>query len=568
MLLGIDIGGTHTDAVVIDQYGVRATAKVETVHDDLVASLNAVLEKILTPEIGPEIRKINLSTTLTTNAIVENRLEEVGILAVSGPGLAAASFNTGLGEHFHLFPGSIDHRGNLRQPLDEAAVRTRLAACREQGIRVYAVVSKFSTRNPEIELALAEMVKEQSDFTTIGHRLSGRLNFPRRLATAAYNSAVWRRYNRFADAVSKSLREGYRLTAPLNVLKADGGTIDLEHSRSHPVQTILSGPAASVMGIVALSTISEDAIILDIGGTTTDIAIFADGAPLLEPDGVSFGGRPTLVRAIRTHSLGLGGDSRAAVDENRKLRLGPRRLGPPLALGGPVPTLIDAANILGLSRVGDAEKSRRGYAGLAAELGLDEQQTARQVLELAAAMIHDECARLLDEINQQPVYTVAEILHGRRIEPRRLYVMGGPAAILAPRFGEVLGLPVEVPENYAVANAIGAALTRTTMETELFADTGRKTMLIPNLGIRREISSAYSLDDARRDGSRELLEHLRASGHPELENGDVSITEAEAFNMVDDYAYGSRTIRVSCQVRPGLEKNARLVRPGQGEHHD
>ena len=119
-----------------------------------------------------------------------------------------------------------------------------------------------------------------------------------------------------------------------------------------------------------------------------------------------------------------------------------------------------------------------------------------------------------------------------------------------------------------MANAIGAALTRTTMETELFADTGRKTMLIPNLGIRREISSAYSLDDARRDGSRELLDHLRACGHPELENGDVSITEAEAFNMVDDYACGSRTIRVSCQVRPGLEKSARLVRPGQGEHHD
>ena len=568
MLLGIDIGGTHTDAVVIDENGVRVTAKVETRHDDLVTSLNAVLEKILTPEIGAAIRKINLSTTLTTNAIVENRLEEVGILAVPGPGLAADCFNYGLGAHCHLFPGSIDHRGNLRQPLDENAVQALLSACRDHGIRVYAVVSKFSTRNPEIELKLADMVAGQSDFTTIGHRVSGRLNFPRRLATAGYNSAVWRRYNRFADAVSQSLRERYRLAAPLNVLKADGGTIDLEHSRRNPVQTILSGPAASVMGIVALSSITEDAIILDIGGTTTDIAIFADGAPLLERDGVAFGGRPTLVRAIRTHSLGLGGDSEVALDEEGKLVLGPRRRGAPLALGGPAPTLIDAANLAGLSRIGELEKSRAGLASLISRLGLGEKAAGEKIVALATAKIERECTRLLQEINQQPVYTVAEILHGRKIEPRRLYVMGGPAAILAPELEKAFGLPVEVPENYAVANAIGAALTRTTLESELFADTGRRTMLIPNLGIQREIPSAYSLNDARRDGCRELLNYLNACGHPGLESGDVSIVEAEAFNMVDDYARGSKTIRVSCQVRPGLERNLPAAGRTPGEHHD
>jgi len=555
MLLGIDIGGTHTDAVVITADGVRATAKVETRHDDLVSSLYAVLEKILAPEIGPAIRKINLSTTLTTNAIVENRLETVGVLAVPGPGLAPANFDYGLGEHFHLFPGSIDHRGNLRQPLDENAIRHRLADCRKHGVRVYAVVSKFSTRNPEIELQMAAMVADQSDFTTIGHRISGRLNFPRRLATACYNSAVWRRYNQFADAVSQSLREGYRLSAPLNILKADGGTIDLEHSRSNPVQTILSGPAASVMGIVALSSITEDAIILDIGGTTTDIAIFADGAPLLERDGVSFGGRPTLVRAIRTHSLGLGGDSEVTLDKEGKLTLGPGRRGAPLALGGPVPTLIDAANLTGLSRVGDTEKSRAGLARLAAKLGRDEKQTAADIIRTATAMIHHECTRLLEEINRQPVYTVAEILHGRKIEPRRIYIMGGPAAIMAKPLEKIFALPVEVPEYFAVANAIGAALTRTTMETELFADTGRRTLLIPNLGIRREISASYSLDDARRDSSRELLNYLKGCGHPGLDTEDVSVLEAEAFNMVDDYARGSKTIRVSCQVRPGLERD-------------
>ncbi|NPA25017.1 MAG: hydantoinase/oxoprolinase family protein [Deltaproteobacteria bacterium] len=553
MLLGIDIGGTHTDAVIIDDDGIRATAKIETVHDNLVASLDAVLEKILPSGAATAIRKINLSTTLTTNAIVEKKLEEVGVLAVSGPGLAASCFNRDLGDHVYIFSGSIDHRGNLRQPLDEKAVHEALARCRESGVRVFAAVSKFSTRNPHIELTLAEMAADQSDFTTLGHRLSGRLNFPRRLATAYYNSAVWRRYNAFADAVSESIAR-HDLEAPLNILKADGGTIDLEHSRTHPVQTILSGPAASIMGITALCSIREDAVILDIGGTTTDIAIFADGAPLLERDGVAFGGRPTLIRAIRTRSIGIGGDSRVRLDSRGEIAIGPERLGPPLALGGPAPTLIDAANVAGISAVGNPEKSHAGLSHLAGQAAVPQTELAENILRLAADRIRRESLDLLEEINQKPAYTVAEILHAREIRPEKLYIMGGPAAILASRLGEVFALPTEVPDHFAVANAVGAALTRTTMESELFADTGRGSMIIPNLGIERRIDSTYSLSQARRDGAGELAKFLAASGHPGISAEDVGIIEAEAFNMVDDYAFGSKTIRVSCQIRPGLEK--------------
>ncbi len=553
MLLGIDIGGTHTDAVIIDDNGIRATAKIETVHDNLVASLDAVLEKILPPGTATAIRKINLSTTLTTNAIVEKKLEEVGVLAVSGPGLAVSCFNRDLGDHVHTLSGSIDHRGKLRQPLAEKAVNEALVRCRENGIRVFAAVSKFSTRNPEIELSLAAMAGTMSDFTSVGHRLSGRLNFPRRLATAYYNSAVWRRYNIFADAVVKSINR-HDLKAPLNILKADGGTIDLERSRNHPVQTILSGPAASIMGIIALCSISEDAVILDIGGTTTDIAIFAGGTPLLERDGVAFGGRPTLVRAIRTRSIGIGGDSHIKLDSRGKLSIGPERLGPPLALGGPAPTLIDAANVTGIPAVGDPEKSRVGLRRLAGRTMETDAELGERVLGLAADRIRRESLDLLAEINQKPAYTVAEILHAHEIRPEKLYIMGGPAAILAPRLREVFALPVEVPEHFAVANAVGAALTRPTMESELFADTGRGSMIIPNLGIEKRIDSTYSLSQARRDGAVELAKFLAAGGHPEISAEDVEIIEAEAFNMVDDYALGSKTIRVRCQIRPGLEK--------------
>ena len=553
MLLGIDVGGTHTDAVIIDRGGIVATAKVETDHSNLIASLDAVLEKILSLRTNqPPIKKINLSTTLTTNAIVEKQLEKVGVFAVSGPGLAQEYFNHDLGEHFHLIEGSIDHRGNLRLALNEIAAKKAVADCQNNHLKVFAVVSKFSPRNPEIEETLANLISSQADFIAIGHQISGRLNFPRRLATAYYNAAVWRRYNAFADAIAISIKK-HKLDAPLNILKADGGTIDFEISRKNPIQTILSGPAASVMGIIALSSITKDAIILDIGGTTTDIAIFADGAPLLEKEGVRFDGRATTVRAINTHSIGIGGDSTITISSDGNIMVGPQRLGPPMALSGPQPTLIDACNVKGLCRIGQPDRSFAGLKELAEQNQMTTEELANKALDLALKAIRTEANKLLETINQRPVYTVEEVVHGKKISPQRLYVMGGPAAILAPLLGRIFELETEVPNNFAVANAIGAALTRTTMEIELFADTGKNFMFIPNLNIRRKVSSSYSLNDAQQDGVGELVKFLKENGHPEIKDQDVSVVEAEAFNMVDDYAVGSKTIRVSCQIRPGLE---------------
>ena len=227
MLLGIDVGGTHTDAVIIDQSGVVASAKVETCPENLIVSIDAVLEKIFADGRDcAAIRRVNLSTTLTTNAIIEEKLEEVGILATAGPGLMPATFNYDLGKHFHLLQGVIDHRGSRQQSLDQDSIRKIIDELKNKGVKVFAVTSKFSSRNPEFEEFLAEQVAPIADFVTIGHQVSGQLNFPRRLATAYYNAAVWRRYINFTDSVSASFTK-FNLKAPLNILKADGGTIDL-----------------------------------------------------------------------------------------------------------------------------------------------------------------------------------------------------------------------------------------------------------------------------------------------------------------------------------------------------
>ena len=217
--------------------------------------------------------------------------------------------------------------------------------------------------------------------------------------------------------------------------------------------------------------------------------------------------------------------------------------------------LTRSTEIMGDLGIGNLEKSFAGLKQLAEKNQMTIEQLADEALEIALKTIQTETIKLLETINQRPVYTVEEVVHGEKIDPQRLYVMGGPAAILAPLLKQTFDLATEVPDNFAVANAIGAALTRTTMEIELFADTGKKIMFIPNLDIKREVNSSYSLSDAQEDGVNELVKYLKKNGHPEIAGEGVSIVEAEAFNMVDDYSVGSKTIRVSCQIKPGLEKD-------------
>ena len=148
---------------------------------------------------------------------------------------------------------------------------------------------------------------------------------------------------------------------PVYILKADGGTILIDESLDCPVQTIHSGPAAGIMGVLATAQIKEDAVALDIGGTTTDISIFADGVPLLEPSGVSINGRKTLIRGLYTKSIGVGGDSVVKV-ENGNILIGPQREGPAAALGGPFPTPTDAMIVQGIVDFGDKQKAESAIA--------------------------------------------------------------------------------------------------------------------------------------------------------------------------------------------------------------
>ena len=548
MYLGLDVGGTHTDAVLIDKKTIVASFKAITDHSNLFSSIYRALDEVTKNVDKTKITRINLSTTLSTNAIVENKTEPVGLIISGGPGIDPNNYR--LGDSFYVIPGSIDHRGSIIRDLDLASVKNALNECEKNGIKVYSMVTKFSTRNPDEEEYLAEKLEGAADFISLGHRLSGQLSFPRRIATAYYNSAVWRVYNSFSSAIDKGLGD-LGIKTDVNVLKADGGTMPLPLSRNLPVETILSGPAASIMGIISLCHITEDSVILDIGGTTTDIAIFAGGAPLIEEEGVSFESTPTLVRSLMTRSIGIGGDSALNIRDG-KVFAGPERRGPSMADGGKTPTLVDALNYNATISFGDTAASKKGIDDFAKKAGLKPDVLVKSAIEFAVSAITDEVNRMLARINEKPVYTIHEMLENRIVSPEKIYIMGGPAQGFLQYLHASFNREVVIPQNYAVANAIGAALAKPTFEIELFADTSKGQLIIPNLNVRERISGNYSLNQAQTEARSYLVEYCKNNGI-DVSLEDIEVIESSSFKMVQGYYSTGKDIRVKCQVKPGVE---------------
>lgn len=548
MFLGIDIGGTHTDAAIVDSSGVIATFKAKTDGKNLLNSINEALNEVTAGIDRSKIKNINLSTTLSTNAIIEGRIEKTGLFISSGPGINPESF--AIGDSTLIIDGSVDHRGKVIKPLDKKALEEGIKTFRGKGINVFASVCKFSTRNKRQEEEIASALEGEADFVSMGHHLSSQLSFPRRIATAYYNSAVWRIYNNFIDSVEASLK-GMDMKSPVHILKADGGTMPLSLSRKLPVESILSGPSASIMGIIALNNITEDSVILDIGGTTTDIAVFSSGAPLIEKSGVKLGGIPTLVRALQNKSIGIGGDSEITVN-GKDVKTGPVRQGPCMADGGTVPALIDALNYKKIISYGLKEKSIEGIKKLASSSKLSPDKVADGAIKYAVNKIREEIDELISEINQKPVYTIHEMIEGKTITPETIYIIGGPASAIA----EILTGTIKtvVPDNFGVANAIGAALAKTTIEAELFADTVTGKMMIPSLNVERQIDKNYTLKQAEEEAALHLSNFLKAQ-NIDVGKSEIDIMSSSSFRMIDSFYSSGNDIRVRCQIKPGVTMN-------------
>jgi N-methylhydantoinase A/oxoprolinase/acetone carboxylase beta subunit len=550
MILGIDVGGTHTDSVLMRNREIIRKSKVLTDKNNILKSVLLATNAIATSEDIKKLRRIVLSTTISTNAVVQGQLDPVGLIVMSGPGVAPQDLP--LSDEAVFVTGYMNHRGIEAEPLDENELSELKSRFSEQQLNNMAIVGKFSTRNPVHEMEVLGFFEDKAKHVTMGHQLSGALNFPRRIATAYLNESVWNLHSRLVEQLTTYLKE-LGTDVPLFILKADGGTIEYKQSGSYPVQTILSGPAATIMGVLPFVPVDEDSVSIDVGGTTTDIAIFADGAPLLEPQGVQIEGHKTLIRGLLTNSIGIGGDSHVRVVD-QKLLIGPERIGSAMAFDGPVPTPTDAMIFLGLADIGDKEKAAKAMELIAKELNRTPAQAAQAIVDSACKSIADKVRSMIQEVNSKPVYTIHELLEGKKLTPTKAIIVGGPAPYIAAKMEELLAHAVIVPENSEVINASGAAMARTTVELNLIADTEAKQLSIAEEGMQAEIPRNFSVEDVIEVGKERLIQKARAAGASEADL-EVEVADCQSFNVVRGFNTTGKNIRVRLQIKPGLIKH-------------
>lgn len=321
-VLGIDTGGTYTDGVVLirETKEIVASAKSLTTHENLIEGIRGVIRKLEYDDVG-SIDYVALSTTLATNAIVENNGCRVGALIL---GYDAEELPPCI---WQKIDGEISLAGKEITPLDEAAVRKAAEAFAGK-VDAVAISGIFSIRNQCHEQQAKAIVSEVLSVPVImAHELTGTLGVQERTNTAILNAKLISVIAELMDAVKAAMKEK-NINAPLMIVKGDGSLMTEQVAMERPIETILSGPAASIIGATYLNDI-ENGLVVDMGGTTTDVAILADGKPLVTKEGADVGGWRTRVSAVNAYTYGLGGDSYFSVDpETEKLQVGPRRSRP------------------------------------------------------------------------------------------------------------------------------------------------------------------------------------------------------------------------------------------------
>ena len=549
MLIGIDVGGTTTDAVVVDGNMVVKTAYVPTDHDNLLKCLLLALDELVQDIDTGKIERVVLSTTLITNMIAEGKTDPVALVLIPGPGTNPRDYT--LGESI-ILDGAIDFRGKEIDRLKESQIKEAAFKIKAQGLSRVAVVGKFCQRNHSHELKVAEILAFALPGVKIemGHKVSGQLNFPRRAATTMLTAATKDRYEQFALDMAAALRER-KISAPVYILKADGGTLPLDKSVQMPVETIFSGPAASIMGVLALTEPGQSCVVVDIGGTTTDLALILSGKPLLSAKGARVGSLLTHVRAFAVKSVAIGGDSTVAVSGGC-LSVGPKRNGPPLCMGGTLPTPTDALRVLGLTKIGDAAKAEKAMQIVAEGLGCTAKEAAQKVVDAVVDKIVFEVNEMFREWEQEPAYRIWEIMKRELLSARSVVGVGGGAPPLVPLVAARLGIAAIVPEYASVANAIGAAVARPTLTLNLHIDTEKGEFSVAEEGLTGRVSDQkMTPEDAERLARRLLAERAVRLGISEYA-GEAEVTYSEVFNMIRGWSTVGRLLDVRMEILAGL----------------
>ena len=450
-ILGIDTGGTYTDSVLLDMQTkqILKTGKALTTPSDLIIGISSSIRSLGNID-SSSIKFVSLSTTLATNAVVENKGGKT-LLILSG----AESDCTYPAEETLCVGGRIDIKGRVIKTLSTESVISMLKSL-DKSFDTVAISGYASARNPEHELLIKEAVENVFQTPSVcAHELTSTLGFYERTVTAVLNARLIPIINDWLDAMKKSLSE-HSIDAPIMVMKGDGCLIHENAARKRPIETILSGPAASITGSLFLSNM-ENCDVIDIGGTTTDIAHVRNGQVDICSEGALVNNWRTRVRAADINTFGLGGDSRIDYVPS-SVTIGPNKVTPLCRIKSSHPVLYEKMmhdkiiswsddsiqTCLTPTDIFHAEKSFVYWDTI--------------LPSLALKLLADKYKYTEGQITDEIISELCRTLEANIDRNYPAVMVGAPAETWAEKLKETLGISAIVPEYSEVANAVGAAV--------------------------------------------------------------------------------------------------------------
>ena len=444
--LGIDVGGTNTDAVLIDETrAVVADIKYPTsadIYDGILGAVRKVLE--VSGVDRTQIRQAMLGTTQCTNAIVERKnLAPIGILRIGAPATTGIRPMVDWAEDIKkiavgsvIVGGGFEYDGKELAPFDEAAARAFFEEMKQKNVRSIAISCVFSTVRKDHELAAAKLCREvmgEDVHISVSSEI-GSMGLIERENATILNAALWQVAERFTEGFAKSLRDEGITNADVYLSQNDGTLMTMEHARRYPILTVACGPTNSIRGASYLSSL-KNAVVVDVGGTTTDLGVIQNGFPRESSVAVTIGGVRTNFRMPDVISIGLGGGSIVRVREDGSVTVGPDSVGyeitkKALVFGGDVMTATDIAVRLGMVELGDASR--------AASIP---QDVAKKAMDAIRMLVEDSVDAM--KVSNADV---------------DLILVGGGSIILPEKISGAA--TVLKPAHFGCANAIGSAISK------------------------------------------------------------------------------------------------------------
>lgn len=490
--IGIDVGGTFTDAVVVDNetYEVIAKEKCPTTHhakqgvaEGIVRNIENVLKK---NNISPEdVIFIAHGTTQATNALLEGDVAKVGIVGM-GKGLEAdrAKKETTAG-NIELAPGKFlytEHEFLESSSLREDLIKSAIEKLKQKGAEVIVASESYSVDNPENEKKVIEIANKMGLPATGGYEISQLYGLSARTRTAAVNAALIPKMMETANMTEGVVKES-GIRKPLMIMRCDGGVMSIDEVRKRPILTMLSGLAAGVAGALMYEKIT-DGIFLEAGGTSTDISVIKDGKVMIK--NAQIGGQKLYLTSLDVRTLGVAGGSMIVVEDGKLVDVGPRSahianksyevfaepkkiVSPKIKLVAPreedkpnyaviecengesyALTLAGAANILGYVGEGDYAHGNKEAA----------KKAWQALADLTGESVEELCKTAMEISMKKVKQIVDELIVDYNLNKNLIYLIGGggSASVVVPFLGEMMGIRHKIAENAPYISTIGVSL--------------------------------------------------------------------------------------------------------------